>query len=45
MKKEEKVKIKKDKSVIFKKIMASFLAILMILATFSTVIYYIVISI
>ena len=43
--KKEKVKTKIDKSVLFKKVMASFLAIVMVMATFSTVIYYIAISI
>ena len=42
MKKEENVKNKLDKSKIFTKVMAGFLAVVMVLATCSTLIYYIV---
>lgn len=42
MKKEEKVKNKIDKSKIFTRVMAGFLAVAMLLATCSTLIFYVV---
>lgn len=45
MKKEEKNKVKKDKRVIFTRIMACFLVAVMILATCSTCIYYILVNV
>lgn len=45
MKKEENTKNKIDKRNLFTKIMAGFLAVVMVLATCSTFIYYIVSSI
>lgn len=45
MKKEENTKNKIDKRNLFTKIMAGFLAVVMVLATCSTFIYYIVSSV
>ena len=45
MKKEENTKNKTDKRNLFTKIMAGFLAVIMVLATCSTFIYYIVSSV
>ena len=42
MKKEENMKNKIDKSKIFTRVMAGFLAVMMVLATCSTLIYYVV---
>lgn len=44
-KKDNTIKIKKDKREIFTRIMAGFLALAMILATCSTFIYYIMINV
>lgn len=45
MKNEENIKNKLDKRQIFTKIMAGFLATIMVLATCSTFIYYIVLNV